>query len=207
LPPGTPAVTIGRVVHEQPSGEAVLGPSFQGESAAILASRLPRTRRGYDPSATDLLLATLVAENAELAQECLRLQEQIASLEVNAVPDTLVGKAMLAATSFAMRIREEARREAELTLRNASSRAAGDRAALEQLARDREDAERELVRLQQLTRETRSRLTTFLTSTLHELRPDGQPDEPAKDDSHSAPAGLDETLASALEAALQPENR
>ena len=115
-----------------------------------------------------------------------------------------VGKALLAATSFAMKTREAARREAELILRNAGAKAVQDRAVLEQLTQEREEAERELLRLRQLTQEMRSGLAGFLKNTLDELRPEG---EAKLDDVVPAPDPVGQSLAGALEAALQPEKR
>jgi cell division septum initiation protein DivIVA len=189
---------------------------FEGESAASLASRLPRTRRGYDLSATDLLLATLLDERAKLAEECDRLQEHIASLEgdeelqppdVDHQPrdDELVGRTLLAATSFAMKVREEARREAALILRNASSRAAEGRIGMERVRREREAAEQELLRLRQLTQEMQAGLAGFLASTLRELR-SGQAHEGEIDHDMSAPRmGEGETLVDALNVAAPLE--
>jgi hypothetical protein len=106
-----------------------------------------------------------------------------------------------------MNTRAAARREAELILRNVSAKAVEDRAAIEQLARDRQASERELQRLQQLTQEMQSGLATFLKSTLRELRPD----EPWSDDADEAPrvsgTSMEATLVTALEAALQSEKR
>ena len=185
--------------------------AFTGVSAASLLSGLPRSRRGYDLAATDLLLARLVAVNAELEQTCNRLRNEIAGLEGEAesvrTQKELVGKTLLAAMSFAMKTRERARREAELALRNAGAKAVQDRAALMHLAKEREDAERELLRLQQLTQEMQSGLAGFLRSTLHELRPESEPKADAVDASPAPAAGMEETLANALEAALQPEKR
>ena len=193
------------------TGRASKPSAFAGESAASLSSQLPRSRRGYDLAATDLLLARLVAVNAELEQTCNRLRNEIAGLEGEAervrTQKELVGKTLLAATSFAMKTREGARREAELTLRNAGAKAVQDRAALVHLAKEREDAERQLLRLQQLTQEMQSGLAGFLRSTLHELRPESEPNADAADSSPPPAASVEETLVNALEAALQPENR
>ena len=192
------------------TGEDPPGSAFAEGTAERLSDRLPRSRRGYDPAATDALLADLVAKHAELEQECDRLREHIARLEGDAdryrLKEELVATTLLAATSFAMKVREAARREAELVLRNASAKAVEDTAALGRLARDRADAERELARLRQLTQEMQAGLANFLKSTLADLRPDAEDAELA-DVPSAWPESMSETLASALETALQPENR
>ena len=193
------------------SGDDSPGPA-PVEGSASISSRLPRSRRGYDVAATDALLTELSGRRAQVEQECARLRDEVARLEGDAdrhrLQEDLVGKTLLAAMSFAMKTREAARREAELILRNAGAKAVQDRAALEILARDREASERELLRLQQLTQEMQSGLATFLKTTLHELRPDEQPEGETGDaPSATRPMGFDETLADALEAALQPEKR
>ena len=196
---------------QHPSGEDLPSPALTAATAGGFSGRLPRSRRGYDAAATDTLLAELTARHAELEQECTRLREHIARLESDAgcyrLKEELVATTLLAATSFAMKTREAARREAELVLRNASARAVEDKAAIEHIARDREHAERELLRLQQLTQEMQSGLAGFLRSTLHELRPESESNADAADASPAQAAGMEETLANALEAALQPEKR
>jgi cell division septum initiation protein DivIVA len=181
--------------------------------ATNLSNGLPRRRRGYDCAATDELLGALATKHADLEQKCVKLQEHAAELEAELarlrVKEELVSTTILSATSYAMRIKEDARHDAELALRKAKAKVRKGRTAAERLAQDREDAERELLRLRQLTHDMQTRLASFLTTALQQLPP-GAEDEPQPTD-HEAPhvpsARVDQALATALEAALQPEKR
>jgi cell division initiation protein len=173
------------------------------EQGTSLSSRLPRSRRGYDTAATDALLAELASKQATLEQECNRLRQEAAELEAELArhreQEHLVGKTMLAATSHAMTVREEARKEAELTLRKAQAERERRTALAGQIERDRADAERELLRLRRLANEMQSGLASFLTQTLEQLQPEAE----ARSAESPPAGGVQEVLAGALEAALE----
>jgi hypothetical protein len=184
-------------------GEDSLGAPTNGP-AMSLSDRLPRSKHSYDcydPAATDELFAELTAKQAELEAELARyrLQEQ------------LVSKTLLSAMSYAMRIREDARREAELVLRKTRAETAKQAAAAERAERGRNDAERELLRLRQITQEMQAGLSTFLTAKLQQLESEAEDEaQPKTEDGAPQPpsaADIDQTLANALEAALQSEER
>jgi cell division initiation protein len=170
-----------------------------------LSSRLPRSRRGYDRTATDELLAELASKRAELEGECSKLRAQVAQLEADLAghreQEQLVSKTLLEASSHATTIREKAREEAELILRKARERH-GERAALtERAERERANVERELLRLRQLAQETQHRLAGFLTETLAQLRPEGESETAELHQS----ADDEQALVSALETALNKD--
>jgi cell division septum initiation protein DivIVA len=131
-------------------------------------------------------------DREELVPRVRRLEEDLAQYLAETEG---FRKLLLNATSYATRVREDARREAEVVLHKARARAdtmlngvereraratrereqaerERDRATREreQAEREREQAERELVRLRSLTTETRARLSAFLTTALEHLR-------------------------------------
>jgi hypothetical protein len=98
----------------------------------------------------------------------------------------------MSAMNHAIAIRENARREAELTLRKARAEAEKLKIGAE---RERDDAQRELLRLRRITEQMRSGLSALLTSKMEELRleTEGATDSGQDDE-------LDTALRSTLEA-------
>ena len=94
-------------------------------------------------------------------------------------------------------IREAARREAELILGKARREALSREAVSE---RKRVLAEREVVRLRQITDEVQASLKSILAVSLEQLRVEVEADV-----SSSEPASLDEALTVALETSLGDE--
>jgi vacuolar-type H+-ATPase subunit H len=84
--------------------------------------------------------------------------------------EQLVSRTLLAAMSQAMAIREEARREAERTLRKVSEELRERSARLAQIQSEQAEAERELLRLRGLAKEMQQGLASFLSETLQQLR-------------------------------------
>jgi cell division septum initiation protein DivIVA len=84
--------------------------------------------------------------------------------------EQLVSRTLLAAMSQAMAIREEARREAERTLRKVSEELRERSARLAQIQSEQAEAERELLRLRGLAKEMQQGLARFLSETLQQLR-------------------------------------
>ena len=194
--------TISVMTPPLPNAKDSSGKAAGGES---LSSRLPRSMRGYDRGSTDKLLADLEARRSESEREAIGLRERVAGLDAeldhHRQQEQLVSKTLLAATSQAAAIREEARQEAELMLRKVQAQL-GERAALgERLERERAEAERELLRLRQLAQEMQQGLERFLTETLEQLRPEA---DTAVDE--KLPAADEEgALVHALDLALKQE--
>jgi cell division septum initiation protein DivIVA len=107
---------------------------------------------------------SFVGEREELRR---RIEELEADLSRLRAKEQLLVNALVSATSHATAIRESARRDAELILRKARAKARKRRAAME---RARSDAERELLRLRQITEQTRRGLSGFLNAKLEELQ-------------------------------------
>ena len=108
-----------------------------------------------------------------LNEELLRHIEQVeAELERYRSRDQLTSKALLAASGYAMRIREEARREADAVLHKASAKA---RARLADAERERRRAEREVVKLRNLADDLRAGLSGFLSTMVSRLEDDVKP--------------------------------
>jgi cell division septum initiation protein DivIVA len=172
------------------------------ENREGVRARLPRRTRGYDCDATDQLLRELATRQAELDRECGQLREHAARLEADLAQhrrqEELLSKTMISATRFAMTIREEARKEAEQVLQKARAEGVDRTAAAGRVEHDLKEAERELHRLQQITQEMRTGLSTFLTDTLTQLTPE------AREAVESSPTdSVEGALASALGDALQ----
>ena len=150
-------------------------PTSTHGSEVNLIGRLPRSLRGYDRAATDALLKELTAKQAELEGECTSLREQVAQLESDLAhhraQEQLVAKTLIAATSHATVIKEDARREAEEILSKA--REEFDRRAerAERAERERVQAEHQLLRMRRLAQEMQNGLAGFLTRALDQLRP------------------------------------
>lgn len=94
---------------------------------------------------------------------------------------------LLLATRHAAAIRENARREAELTLRKARIEAS-DRKGTAELERDHAMAE--LIRLRRITERMRSGLSTFLASTVDELQREGVEEEQVSNQTTALEAAL-----------------
>jgi hypothetical protein len=169
-----------------------------------LAGRLPRSMRGYDCAATDELLAQLGSRHAELERECVTLRERTAALDADLArrrrQEQVLSKSLLAASSQAMAIREEARREAALILRKARAELAKRAERAERVERERADAELQLLRLRALTEEIQQGLASLLTGTLELLRT-------GIEKTAEGPAGVEDQLAllRTLDAALKRE--
>ena len=190
------------------------GEGSSSASPATLSSGLPRANRGYDRQTTDALLGELATKRSELERECAALRAHVAGLEAELAryraQEQLVSKTLLSATSFAMKTREAVRREAELILSKTSAKALEHNAALERTAREREETERELLRLRQLTEEMQAGLASFLKTTLLQLGPEIEAEqqlEPEVVPNAPAAARVDQALANALQAAIPQETR
>jgi cell division initiation protein len=159
---------------------------------------LPRSNDGYEPVATDKLLDELGGRQAELVREREELRGRIEELEADLgryqAQEQLLSKAILRATKHAETIREAARREAELILRNARREVLSREAVSE---RQRVLAEREVVRLRRITDEVQASLKSILAVSLEQLRVEAEADV-----SSLQPANLDEALTVALETTL-----
>jgi cell division septum initiation protein DivIVA len=112
-------------------------------------------------------------------------------LEHRRSQEQLLAKTLIAATNHAVAIRESARREAELTLRKARAEAETLKAGAE---RERDAAQRELLRLRTITEQMRSGLSAFLTSKVEELRLETE---------GTTDSGQDDELETALGSALE----
>jgi cell division septum initiation protein DivIVA len=130
--------------------------------------------------------ATVDREHDELRRHVEQLE---AELERYRSQDHLMSKALLAATAFAVRLREDARREAEAALQKANAKA---RARVAKAERERRQAEREILRLRKLAEQARGGLSVFLTTTLSHLEVEERFDEeklqdPVETDTASEP--------------------
>jgi cell division septum initiation protein DivIVA len=164
---------------------------------------LPLPKKGKDssgPAPTDWAQTSLsrrLLNSYELREEVAQLEDAFARLREQ---EALISKTLLAATSHAMTIREEARREAELTLRKARAELESRMALADRVDRERMDAERELTRLREVAHEMQRGLASFLTQTLEQLRE-------AETGAEELPStgGVQAALVSALEAAIERE--
>jgi cell division initiation protein len=136
---------------------------------------------------------SFVGEREELRR---RIEELEADLSRLRAKEQLLVSALVSATSHATAIRESARRDAELILRKARAKARKRRAAME---RARSDAERELLRLRQITEQTRKGLSGFLTAKLEELQLEAEQEKSTADPK----VELETELESAVDARLQ----
>jgi len=115
------------------------------------------------------------SEREELLAEVRRLELELERYRAHA---ERTSKLFLSATNYAQWVRENARHDAELALRKARARVDRLEATANELERtERELARRleELARLQLLTDETRTRLSTFLAAGLEALSSEGEP--------------------------------
>ena len=110
----------------------------------------------------------------------------------------LLDKKLQLATAYAARLTEEARRDGQIALRKARARADE---ILGDIERKRSRAERELLRLHQVTAETRASLSGFLTTALERLRVGL--DDGARPSAYSAEA--EEALRDVLQRKLQTD--
>ena len=138
------------------------------------AEGLPLRRRGYDTAATDALIGQLIREKDELEREGAALRQRMALLEADVARgrerEQQVSKALAVATRQAFEIKENAEHEAEQILRavRAESEKWSDAAA--RIAREQEDAERELQRLRRIQHAVQTGLAGFLTEAVEKLR-------------------------------------
>ena len=109
----------------------------------------------------------VLREREQLQAKVARLEAELERYRAHAQRTSRMFQAV---TGYAEWIKENARRDAELTLRKARARA--DK-TLGKLAQERERSERELVRLQALTAETRTRLSAFTAIALQVLDAQG----------------------------------
>ena len=174
------------------------------ETAPALSSRLPRSLRGYDRAATEVLFAEAATRSAELERQCAALREQMAELqeeiERHRVQEQLVGKTLIVATSHATTIKDKARHEAELFLSKARTELQRRTEQADRVDRHRTEAERDLVRLRRLAQEMQSGLEGFLTHAMEQLSASDEA-EPQPAQVVPAPA----TLVTALEGAVERE--
>lgn len=137
-----------------------------------------------------------------LLQELRELRSQLRQLEVDLAgyrsQEELLNKKLLLATTYAARVTEQARRDAQIALRKARARA-GE--VLGDIERERSRAERELLRLHRVTDETRAILSGFLTTALEQLRV-GADDGAGRS---TSAAETDQALRDVLESELRKE--
>ena len=150
-------------------------PASTHDSDVNLIGRLPRSLRGYDRAATGALFGEVASKQAELERECASLREQVTRLEGdlahNRAQEQLVAKTLIAATSHATVIKEDARREAEEILSKAREEFDRRAARAERAERERVQAEHQLLRMRRLAQEMQTGLAGFLTRALDQLRP------------------------------------
>jgi cell division septum initiation protein DivIVA len=102
----------------------------------------------------------LVRERARLLERVEQLEQEVQRYREHA---QRTSKLFLYVTDYADWVRQSARRDAELALRKARARAAK---ILGDLEKERRRVDNELLRLQALTDETRTRLSAFTTAAL-----------------------------------------
>ncbi len=143
------------------------------------------------------------ARLSQLVHECEGLRGRVGQLEAEVgryqKQEQLLSRTLLAAMSFAMKIRGEARREAELTLRNAHSEALRRSSAVEQ---QRDQLEREMTRLRQIADQTQTSMSRLLASTLGQLQLQAIGDLPSPE----AAADLEGALSAALQRSVHDES-
>jgi cell division initiation protein len=138
----------------------------------------------------------LMRERTGLLDDAKRLEGELARYRDHA---QRTSKIFIYATNYAESIRESARRDAEVTLRKARARA---EKMLGDLESERKRAERELLRLQALTTETRKRLSAFTTSALQVLNAEV---EEARGDASTPPGDdMQGTLETKLTSTTRP---
>jgi hypothetical protein len=97
----------------------------------------------------------------------LRINQLEGELDRQRSQERLLAETLISATGYAAKIRESARRDAELALRKAQSEAERLKA---RAVRERDDARRELLRLHRITERTRNGLSEFLSAKVAELQ-------------------------------------
>jgi hypothetical protein len=140
-------------------------------------------------------------EREQLLAKVRRLESELERFKAHAARTS---KLFLAVTDYAEKVREGARRDAEIALRKARHRVE----RLERLARELERTEHdlasariELARVQKLTEDTRRRLSAFLTTGLEAL---DLGTTSARPDTADIPADLDATLKEQVSAVSAP---
>jgi hypothetical protein len=146
-------------------------------------------------------------EREELIADVQRLELELDRYRAHA---ERTSKLFLSVTNYAEKVREAARRDAELALRKATRRVE----KLDSMTRDLERTELDLVaardelaRLETLTEETRARLSAFLTSGLEALNYDGATSHSRDDTVLPALDDLDATLREQLPSTSESEPR
>lgn len=137
----------------------------------------------------------LLQEVHELRRRLSQLEEDLAGYRSR---EELLDKKLQLATTYASRLTEEARRDGQIALRKARARADE---ILGDIERKRSRAECELLRLHQVTAETRASLSGFLTTALERLRV-GLDDEAGPS---ASAAEADEALRDVLQRKLQTD--
>jgi cell division septum initiation protein DivIVA len=129
-----------------------------------LGREAPGAERRLAPHETSADGDALRREVHELRGRLRQLEQDLAGYRAR---EELLNTKLLLATDYAARVTEEARRDAQIALRKARAKADEVLGGIE---RERSRAERELLRLHQVTAETRASLSGFLTTALEQLR-------------------------------------
>ena len=189
-------------MRDEGNGTTPPGPTADGHDP-FLFERPPQRRHGYDIEATDALLGRFSDRCDALAAECASLREEVARLEAEIAKrrdrEQSVTNALIAAKQHADAIVADARREAEEILSNVQADF-GERADLERLERDREEAQRELERVQRIQRDVHAGLTTFLLQAVELVGSEEDDQAPVPESVADGASWVD-----ALEADLGPE--
>jgi cell division septum initiation protein DivIVA len=165
-----------------------VGPEESNENVTVV-QRLAAMESAVDGPQN---LDDVLREREELLAKVARLEAEFERYRAHA---QRTRRMFQAATGYAEWVKENARRDAELTLRKARARA--DK-TLGKLAQERERSERELARLQTLTAETRTRLSAFTAIALQVLEAQGVEGVQAYGASHPWHPTLDDDLKDAL---------
>ena len=139
-----------------------------------LSERLPRRIRGYDAGATEALVRQISAKQREAERECVVMREQVTRLEAALARcrqrERAVSEALMAASTHATAIEDNARREAEAVLSKARAEAEKRTERVDRIEREREEAERNLAQLRLVQRKVQTGLAEFLSQAVEELR-------------------------------------
>jgi cell division initiation protein len=131
---------------------------------------------------------SFVGEREELRRRIAELEAELSRFRVK---EQLLVSTLVSATSHARAMRESARREAELILRKARAEAQKRNAAVE---RATSNAERELLRLRQITEQMRRGLSGFLTAKLEELQIETEQEVPTAEPKVELEAALESVV-------------
>jgi cell division septum initiation protein DivIVA len=141
-----------------------------------------------------------VGEREELGRRVEELEAEVSRYREK---EQLLVNTLVSATSHATAMRESARREAELILRKARAEARKRKAAVE---RTRGDAERELLRLRQITEQMRRGLSVFLTEKLEELQLEVGANAPTPEPKAELETALESAVDARLKGAAAPKS-